>query len=428
MEMAGNIKSGASGMDRILFYGVCALFFFLPVSISPLGIVEGLLLFTWIISGRFMKDAGLVLQKWGWPVLIMMVLPWIGLLYSGDKVTGFEFAKRTDYWLFSFIVAGVVISVSDAGAFFKAFIAGVTFTSLAFLGQLAGIVYRPGNDPYVFFNHGHLDVFRNTIQEPYGFLGNHSHIELSLLTTFSIMLLSFYFAESGKMRHKALCAGLMLVQFVSLALIRTDSGQAAFILLSPVIGYNLLGRKKLKLAFAISLMLVGALFLSPVVQGRIRQASGETAAYNNGQVATDFGLHYFMWRGAAKIFMAHPAIGTGTGGYSYFMNKDRQAGLPRFSQPQNTFLYMAASYGIFGILAIIYLWAVPLRVGWNKRRTVYGFAMLVFMAILTVGSITDTQVMSHQSGMLLAMFYGIVLAAGKKEPVTRQLNEYQQAA
>lgn len=388
------------GAEKLLFYGVCALFFFLPVSISPLSIAEGLVLAAWVLSGRFLKDAGLVLQKWGWPVLIMMVLPWIGLLYSGDTAIGFKFAQRSDYWLFTFIVAGVLVVGYGTESFFKSFIAGVTFTSLVFLGQVAGLIYRANQYEDAFF-------------------GKWGHIELSQLTTFSILLLSFYFAEAKKRWHKALCAGLMLVQFASLSLLLTDAGQAAFILLSPVILYNLLGMKKkrLKFAFATSLLLVGALFLSPVVRGRMREVISDTANYDRGVVLTPLGFHYYAWEGAVKIFEKHPLAGAGTGGYAYLMDRIKQSGLPHIAQPQNTFLYMAASYGLPGILAVIWLWAVPLGVGWKRRHAVYGFALLSFMSILTVGSITDTQIMSHQSGMLLAMSYGIVLATGKEAPL-----------
>lgn len=207
--------------QRLLFYGVCAIFFFIPVSVSPASIAEGLVLAVWVISGRFVSDIAFIRQKWGPPVLIMMALPWVGLLYSCDVATGLRFAEKTHYWLFSFVVAGVLSSGFDADYFLKSFIAGVSFTSLVFMGQLAGIIYRP-NKYWA------------------GLFGNWSHIELSLLTTFSIVLLSFWFAKVEKTKSKLLCLGLMLLQFAALAFLLTDSGHLAFILLSPVIAYNLL--------------------------------------------------------------------------------------------------------------------------------------------------------------------------------------------
>ncbi len=388
-------KDGTAGAGKLIFYGVCAVFFFLPVSISPASIAEGLVLAVWVISGRFASDLALIRQKRSWPVLVMMALPWAGLLYSGDTATGLKFAEKTHYWLFSFLVAGLVLSGFDTAWFLKLFIAGVSLTSVWFLGQLAGIIYRPN-------------------KYAAGIFGTWAHIELSLLTTFSIVLLSYFFAKTGKRKQKVLCLGLILIQFTSLALLQTDSGHLAFILLSPVIAYNLLGRKrkKLKWAFAAAALMVCVMFLSPVVQSRLREVINETNGYRNGRILTPLGFHYYLWDGAAKIFFSHPVIGAGTGGYAYIMNGIKKAGMPDVCQPQNTLLYMAASYGIAGVIMLAFLWAVPIGAAWKKRGSLEGFAILVFMAVLTVGSITDTQIMSHQSGMLFAMFYGPALASG----------------
>ncbi len=67
-KMTGETSYGA---ERFLFYGVCALFFFSAgFNISP--VYSRLVLGIWVLSGRFVKDAGLVLNKLGWPVLA----PW----------------------------------------------------------------------------------------------------------------------------------------------------------------------------------------------------------------------------------------------------------------------------------------------------------------------------------------------------------------
>ncbi len=388
-----------SKSGKVLYYGVCAIFFFIPVSVSPSSIAEGLVLAVWILSGRFVRDIAFIRQKWAWPIVVMMVLPWAGLLYSGDVATGLRFAEKTHYWLFSFVVAGVVSSGFNADNFLKFFIAGVSFTSLVFLGQLAGIIYRPN-------------------QYWAGVFGNWAHIELSLLTTFSIVLLSFLFAKAKKAKTKRLCLGLMLLQSAALAFLLTDSGHLAFILLTPVIAYNLLSgkRKNLKWAFVASVLMVGALLLSPVVQGRLKEVIHDTRDYAKGRILTPLGFHYYMWEGAIRIFAGHPLIGAGTGGYAYFMNKMRKPGIPRVVHPQNTVLYMASSYGIAGVILLISLWALPLGAGWRRRDSLQGFALLVFMAVLSVGSLTDTQIMSHQSGMLFAIFCGIALAIPKRSP------------
>lgn len=391
-------------MSKLLFYGVCALVFLIPVSVSPASFAEGLVLTVWVVSGRFLSDLGIIRRKWSWPAVAMIVLPWVGLLYSHDMAAGLKFAEKSHYWLYSFIAAGIVLSGFEMDGLLKAFIAGVTFTSVVYLCQLAGLVYQPTKTSIAFFGHD-------------------GHIEFSLLATFSITLLSFFFAKAEKTKHKVLCAGLMMLQFFDLTLVLADSGHLAFILLTPLIAYNLLGRKRLRWAFAGGVVLVCLMFLSPVAQSRLKQAVKETAAYGKGQVLTPLGFHYYVWEGAAKIFSGHPIAGTGTGGYTYNMHKIKQAGMPEVAHPQNTLLYMAASYGVPGIIVLIFLWAMPIRAAWRERNSLKGFSVLIFMAILSVGSITDTQIMSYQSGILFALFYGIALAQKRTGAIAEDLEK-----
>ena len=384
---------------KLLFLGVCALFFFIPVSIVPLSITEGLTVLLWLVSGKFIKTVRF-LKNWKLvlPLVAMVILPWAGLLYTSSVSAGWKFVERTDYWLFAFIAAYVISSGYKTEYFLKSYIAGVSLTSVMFLLQLAGIV--PRHDQY-----------------SAGFFGTWAHIKLSLLITFSIVLLSFYFSRASREKDRLLCAALMLVQFAALVLMLSDSGQLAFILLTPVIAYNLPRKKSLKKALAGSVLIIAVMFLSPVMQSRLKEAVHETDVYGKGQIVTPLGIRYYMWEGAVRIFREHPVIGAGTGGYEDLMNKSRPSpDIPDVVHPHNTLLFMASSYGVIGVLVLIWLWAVPLKAGWQGRHSLAGFAILVYMAVLTVGSITDTQIMSHQTGVLFAMLYGVAIAGRETGP------------
>ena len=169
-------------------------------------------------------------------------------------------------------------------------------------------------------------------------------------------------------------------------------------------------RKRLKWALAAGILIICAMFLSPVAQSRLKEVISDTQAYRNGHILTPLGFHYYLWDGAVRIFAGRPLIGAGSGGYARLMNKISKPGMPHVSQPQDTLLYMASSYGIVGVILLIFLWTLPLGAGWKRRDSLQGFAVLVFMAVLSVGSFTDTQIMSHQSGMLFAIFCGFALA------------------
>jgi|Deesub1362A_J573_1020465.scaffolds.fasta_scaffold00004_128 O-antigen ligase len=377
-------------IDRLLFYGFCGLFFLIPIATSPAVIAGIAILALWILSGRFIKDSHVWLrQKWTLPVIAIVLLPWIGLLYTEDVSAGLDFAKKTYYWFFAFAVAGMSLSASRAHTFIKAYIAGVSFTSLLFILQLLDVV--PMKPPY-----------------SVGLFNRWGHITFSLLLTFGILLLSFYFKKAERKKDKVLCLSLMLLQFSALFVLLSDSGHLAFIVLSPLIAYNLLNQKHLLKIVALSSVIVGVLFLSPVTQSRLFQAVNETEAYTKGRVNTPVGFRYYMWTGALKIYLENPVLGVGTGGYQSAMKKYRtEERVPEPVQPHNTFLYMAVSYGIPGIVCIVWLFAVLLKSGWQNRDSLLGFSILSFMLVLFIGSLTDTQILSFHTGMLFALFTGL---------------------
>jgi hypothetical protein len=71
------------------------LFFFIPFATSPALISGAIALAIWIFSGVAFRDSDRWLkQKWTIPVLIFMLLPWAGLLWTNDNAEGLNFAKK----------------------------------------------------------------------------------------------------------------------------------------------------------------------------------------------------------------------------------------------------------------------------------------------------------------------------------------------
>lgn len=382
--------------ERLIFLGFCGLFFFIPISTSAGVIVGGLTLALWFISGKFIKDSSRYLkQKWIIPVGVLILLPWVGLLWTEDVSTGLGFAEKSYYWLYAFAVIGISITAYRMNALMKAYVAGVSFTSGLFLLQLAGVV--PMRPPY-----------------SVGLLNRWAHISFSLLCTFGILVLSFYFKKAEKKKDKILCLLLMLLNFLALSMLSTDSGHLAFILLSPVIAYNLLNRRHLIKIIGLSVLISGALFLSPVTQGRLDDAISGTMEYGKSEHLTPVGGRYYMWTGAIKIYLENPVFGIGTGGYQSEMRRYReQKILPDKNasedpiQPHNSFLYMAVSFGIPGVVALVWLFVVLLKSGWRNRESLSGFSLLAFTLVLIIGSLTDTQILQVHTGVLFSVFTGL---------------------
>jgi O-antigen ligase len=78
-----------------------------------------------------------------------------------------------------------------------------------------------------------------------------------------------------------------------------------------------------------------------------------------------------------------------------------------YTHPHNSLLYMAVSYGIVGVCVFVWLIYLVVRRGWLARATMEGRVILVSLFIIGVGSLTDTQIMGHATGLLLGLVSGL---------------------
>jgi O-antigen ligase len=376
-----------------MFWGFCGTFFFIPVVTSPAVIMSLLTLSLWIFSGKCIKDWQLFLkQGWFSPVLLFMILPWIGLFYTNDIQNGLQFTQKSHYWLLAFAITSLTFQKYQTKTLMNAFLFGLSLIAVICILQFAGII--PKTKGYQI-----------------GFINSITYIHLLVL---GMLLLSFYFHKTQKIKQRILFGcGLLLFCFNIFLFIGAPGRTAylSFILLTPFMIYNLLGKRHLLKIAAIGLIIMTALFFSPIVQDTLKDTKAQIQSYYEGNPNTPVGLRLHMWNGAIRIFLENPVIGVGTGGYKIAMKKyETPQLLPEcreFNQPHNSFLYMAVSYGIFGLISIFWLLFVFLRRGWIHRDKLVGFAILLFGMILVIGSLTDTQIIQVHTAMVFAILTGL---------------------
>lgn len=395
MNGSSLIKNYGSRIDRLLFWSLCGLFFFIPVATSPAVIIGLLGLSLWIFSGKFITERERWLKaKWLPPVILFMALPWIGLLWSNDIHEGLDFARKSYYWLFAFMVASMTLSSRDVTVLLDFFIGGLVFVCCVSLLQFIGLIPMVEWLPATF---------------------SRKSIIIGLLLVYGMLVLSFYFSK-GKGMGRTRTLSLLLIALFCLALaIGTGRiGYLAFVLLLPLVIYNLLGQRNLVKIIIITLPLLVVFFLSPVVQNRISLVMSDIKEYQKGNPNTSIGLRLNMWNGAIRIFLENPIIGAGTGSYMLEMKKYHHPKLDpefqNFSEPHNSFLYMAASFGVMGLISLSWLFLVFLKKGWVARASIPGFAVLAFGLVLLIGSLTATQILSYATGKMFALLMGIEIA------------------
>jgi O-antigen ligase len=120
-----------------------------------------------------------------------------------------------------------------------------------------------------------------------------------------------------------------------------------------------------------------------------------------------------MWYGAIPIFLEHPLIGVGTGGYQRAMKIRGKPGDPDMAHPHNNFLHMAVSYGIVGIIAYLWLFVETIRNAWEQRETPVGFFVLSVALVIFVSGLFNTTVLDVGTLFLLAVAVGLQQAFPK---------------
>ncbi len=377
--------------EAILQAGCCGMFFFLPVATSPTVICGLLVLFVWLFSGRFLRD----IPAWRYadtalPVVLLILLPWVGLLYTPVPADGLPVALKSHYWLYAVACAPVVCGMRQRNLPIRGFLAGLFINSLVAILQFAGLVP--------------LKKGLTT-----GLLGGSSaHIAFSLLLTTGILISSFYFFRAGS-RNERLFYGLLITQyFATIGFVGGRSGYIALILLFPLVIHNIIGRRRMAVTLIACVVLGAVLFSFPVVRSRFAAAASDISRYQSGDINTSLGHRFHMWRIALEEIRSHPVIGIGTSGFrqAWELHKADPL-LPFYDHPHNSFLYQMVSFGITGLIAFCWLLIALLRKGWRFRDSAPGFSVLSFAAVFVVGSLSDTQLLPFATAMALPLFTGI---------------------
>jgi O-antigen ligase len=378
--------------EKFYFWSCCCLFFFIPVAKSPAIIAGSVFLITWaafVLRGK--KKIILSGQTHLWALIALIILHWVGLLFAENTDYEIQFAWDTYYLLYPFAIASISFTDFKAETLIKAFLAGLTFTATLSIMQYAGIM------PTRYYG------------LPLGLLSVFHHIILSLFLAFGLLLLSFYYKQAANRKETFLIAGLMLIFFIDLAVVVYGrTGYVAFMLLAPVIMYNMVGRKRLWIIIVLTALILGIFLSSSRVQDRLKSAAQEINQYSQGEF-TSTGVRLDMWKMSAQIFIENPVFGAGASGFKSRWEKN----LPypdadHFNDPHNTFFFIAAGFGTAGLVVLIWIFAVLFQKGWQNRETPVGFSILSFSLIFFIGSLANSLIVGSLPLGWSSVFIGLL--------------------
>lgn len=155
------------------------------------------------------------------------------------------------------------------------------------------------------------------------------------------------------------------------------------------------------------------------VQQRVQEAIQNVTLYSQGSSDTSVGARFEMWKGASQLFLEKPLLGWGRDNYQAAMadlvaqGKASPLVLP-FGHPHNELLNNAAKQGTVGILALLFLYFVPLRLfapGLRAesltQRSLATAGFLLPVAYIDFG--LSQAFFTHNSGVMVYAFWLVVL-------------------
>jgi hypothetical protein len=419
--LTGLFNIGKTGGEKLLFLAFIGLFLTLPMGTSLPTFCGAMAVLIWIFSGSIARPASqnavlpsqgdsrkddpvfYLRHPWFRPVLLFIVLPWIGLLYTPDIAgLGIQYAKKTYYWMYCLAVASIPFaSFSEAAAksarpekFIHAFLIGLFVNALVGTAQFAGMLPLVQGRWYSGLERGYST--------------------LSAYLILGILITSYYFRETTGKRTRFLLCALLLFYFFHLGILEGRAGYLTFMILSPLVAYNIFKKSNLlKIALA-SVLLVGMLCLSPIVRDRIGLSVKQLSYHLNASPDAAWGREYsdkqdrfYMWRGAGHIIKENPVFGIGTGGYQKALKERGKPDDPLIAHPHNDFLYMAVCFGIVGAIAFCWFFGELIKNAWKQRHTPLGYFVLSAALVLLTGGLFNSYLLDAGTISLLAVVTGL---------------------
>lgn len=192
--------------------------------------------------------------------------------------------------------------------------------------------------------------------------------------------------------------------------------------------YFRFGKISFKAIMSASLMLIVTGFIvfttNKEFHHRVDELAGNMSAFQQGNRDTSLGIRLQLFKAAAVIFAQHPVFGVGPEGFALEMEPMQKAGeitslaaeLGK-GEVHNELLSKAAGLGIFGLIAILSIYLVPLRIFYHVTRSASvqvrqsGILGLVFVSGFIVFGLTTETLNLTMAAAFYSLTVAVLLAA-----------------
>ena len=334
---------------------IIGLAFIIPISTSLTTILMMLILLTWLLSGDLKNKMQFYFtHPLSVSILLLLGLSLMGMLYTTASLTqGLETTKEYLRLAYIPVLMFYLRESSVQKNVAKAFVLAMVVTLI--LGYLKVYAHVPIGLKYTMGA-----VFK-------------SHIKTSYLMAIAAFILSIYAYQNPKHRliiGVVVIAMLYYLFFMSFGRI----GHLTVLLLGLAWGWYHCRLKGILIMLGSLLVLLAITYAtSDVFAQRVDILEKDWIAYQKGGKAvaeSSMGSRAMFYKTSTLIFLQHPLIGVGTGGFEkaytdYYVGQNISL---LTDNPHNQYLKIMVELGVLGLLALFWLLYQPWRLSYQYEK------------------------------------------------------------
>jgi len=391
----GNIQRLRKGAGRVNTFLPALLACALPLSTSAVSGLGIIILFLWLVEGRFhQKMTEALSSQISIAVLGYLFFFVVGMLWT--EHIGYGLETIVSQWKLLMLPVFLTIVRRDRRKWYiYCFLTGMTIIMLTTYLAWFDLLHYDGLSPE------HLT--RGTF-----------HVVYNPLLAFSIYLIFHDVVWGDLGRGMKVCfVGLGCLMIVNMFITIGRTGQTVFFVLLILFLIQFF-RGNLFRALLVAVIVTSGIFLScylvsPTFKGRVNAAYYEVTHIQKN-CKTSVGMRVVVAENSWHIIRENWFFGVGTGDFPSVyarVNQERSPGVPAFDNPHNQYLFSWARFGLPGLITLLACFVVQIRQGimTNDFFSRIRLALPVFfLTIMFSGSYLST----FETGFFFSTFSAIL--------------------
>lgn len=401
--------------------------FFLPIWIKLALPLISVMLFLWIIEGRWRNVVIEVRQnRFAQLIILFWILHLIGVIYSNNWKYGLnDVQQKLSLIIFPIAILTTIekdgIQINKIVKYFLlgSILSGIVILSNAFINSIHissfQLVFNPIplDDPY-------YNYFRYT---KFSFLVHPTY--LAMYFTFSIAILFKLIKENIKVTALTVGYFTLIIFFVVLVYLLSSRIGIVSTIVTILVGINwlLIERYKwlLKIGAVVFIVLTVAIVflninrqsvtLDKVKENIFLKFNPRKSEFNNA-----YDPRFYIWQCVPSVMKNNIVFGHGTGDSHIALNREYQrrgltAAYKNDYNIHNQFFESFISLGLMGLSVLLLLIVYPIYSNYKSKE---GFLPILFLLIITLNFMAESMLLRISGILFFAIFYSLFFCTKSK--------------